>query len=79
MGVAAPTTSSGQGELPRGFQPYRPGDELRSAFPHHPYASLDPASAAAAAAAYSYQHAALAAAPHAFSHSPYRLVASVIW
>lgn len=55
---------SGRDEIPvRGFQPYRPGDDLRP--PLSSALALDHA-AAAAAAAYSYTGAFLP--PHAFSH-----------
>ena len=51
----------------RGFQPYRPGDDLRP--PMSSSLALDHA-AAAAAAAYSYPAAFLP--PHAFPHPAFR-------
>ena len=69
--MAAPAGSSGSSsreEAPRGFQPYRPGEDLRHSLPPH-----FPLDAATAAAAYS----AAAAYPAAFmpphlSHPAFR-------
>lgn len=59
---------SARDETPaRGFQPYRPGDDLRP--PISSSLALDHA-AAAAAAAYSYPAAFLP--PHAFPHPAFR-------
>ena len=52
----------------RGFQPYRPGDDMRP--PLSTALALDQAAAAAAAAAYPYPAAFLP--PHAFPHPAFR-------
>jgi len=55
--------------VPRGFQPYRAGEDMRQSLPGS-LGGLDPATAAAAAAAYSYPGAFLP--PHAFPHPAFR-------
>ncbi len=63
----------GREEVARGFQPYRPGDDLRHALPPAPF-QLDAATAAAYSAAAAYPAAAAAFLPHHFTHPAFRLV-----